>query len=142
MPGGQERESVLHITSATAELGRLYPWLESAGPAQEVPADLMRRLHVVLEEAVANVAMHAYPAGQPGEITVRLRGDPSGVVLEVEDAGVAFDPTAAPQRPRAATLPEATPGGWGLGLIRHYCSDIAYQRLGGRNVLTLRFPPG
>jgi hypothetical protein len=39
---------------------------------------------------------------------------------------------------RPASLHEAEPGGLGLVLIRHYCRDISYERIGNRNRLTLR----
>lgn len=131
-------EAVLRLTPALADLARLYPWLDEV--AAGVPPGLMPGLHVVLEEAAANVAMHAYPPGQQGEIVVRLRTAPDTVELVVEDAGLPFDPTQARAGARPADAREMQVGGWGLGLIRRYCPDIAYARRDGRNVLTLRFP--
>lgn len=122
------------------DLGRLYPWLDEAAAEADVPAALRPRMHVALEEAVANVAMHGFPEGEVGRITVRLQMQPDAALLIVEDDGAAFDPTTAELGERPKSLAEATPGGWGLDLIRHYCPAAAYERRGNSNHLTMSFP--
>jgi anti-sigma regulatory factor (Ser/Thr protein kinase) len=139
MGGADDEAAVLRIGVALEDLGRLYPWLDGVAAAHRVPGPTLQKMHVALEEAVMNVAMHAYGPGASGEITVRLLASPDSAALVVEDAGPAFDPTAAVARPRAASLEEAEPGGLGLTLLRHYCSDIGYERADDRNRLTLRF---
>ena len=133
--------AVLRITSAGADLARLYPWLDAAADAAALPPSVLNGMHVALEEAVANVAMHAYPADAPGEIAIRLTRLPDGAAaLTVEDRGPPFDPTAAPAHPpHPASIQDAEPGGLGLTLMRHYCSAIAYERVDGTNRLILRF---
>lgn len=133
-------KAVLRVSTVIADLARVYPWLDAVADAHSVPASLLPAMHVVLEEAVANVAMHAYPTGEVGEITVRLCRDTDTIVLTVEDAGVAFDATAVSLPDRAVSLQDATPGGLGLRLIRRYCPDMTYERRDGHNQLTLRFP--
>jgi anti-sigma regulatory factor (Ser/Thr protein kinase) len=130
----------LHLTAAVADLARVYPWLDQV--AADVAPDLLTRMHVVLEEAVANAALHGFPDGRSGRITVRARHLPAEVILEIEDNGIPFDPTAAAPRPHAKTLDDVEPGGWGLGLIRAYCQTIAYRREDERNRLSLHFARG
>jgi anti-sigma regulatory factor (Ser/Thr protein kinase) len=84
--------------------------------------------------------MHGFAPGTSGEITVRSRTSPDAVAFVVEDTGRAFDPSAASVPARSASLLDAEPGGLGLTLLRHYCSDLTYERAGDRNRLTLRFP--
>jgi anti-sigma regulatory factor (Ser/Thr protein kinase) len=136
---GEER-ATLRVGSAAADLARLYPWLDTQADARHLPKTVLARMHVALEEAVMNVAMHAFSPGEPGEITVRLDTSPDGAALVVEDSGRPFDPTAAPSPERPTSLSEARPGGLGLTLLRHYCREISYARIGDRNRLTLRFP--
>lgn len=140
MSSADGREAVLRLSSAMEDLGRLYPWLDEAAAEADVPAALRPGMHVALEEAVANVAMHGFPDGEVGRITVRLRIEPKAAVLVVEDNGAAFDPTTAELGERPKTLAEAEPGGWGLDLIRHFCPAAAYERRGGENRLTMTFP--
>ncbi len=137
---GQEAE--LRLTSAVEDLGRLYPWLDEAAAEVKVPAALLPGMHVALEEAVVNAALHGFAPDAAGEITVRLRVEAGAAVLSVADNGAAFDPTTAPVRARADSLNDETPGGWGLGLIRHFCPAAAYERCADLNHLTLRFPIG
>ena len=131
----------LHLSAGIADLARVYPWLDQI--AAGIPPDLLARMHVVLEEAVANAALHGFPDGSQGRITIRARHLPTETVLEIEDDGIAFDPTTASPRARARSLDEVEPGGWGLGLIRAYCQTVTYRRQSGRNHLTLHFarPP-
>jgi anti-sigma regulatory factor (Ser/Thr protein kinase) len=130
---------MLRLTSAAEDLARLYSWLDAAAAEQGLPATILYGMHVALEEAVANVAKHAFPPGEYGDIAVTLRREPDAALLEVEDRGRAFDATAAALPARPASLLDAEPGGAGLGLIRHYCHDLRYERLDGRNRLTLCF---
>lgn len=105
-----------------------------------IEAALLSRMHVALEEAVANAALHGFPAGRQGRITVRAERLADTLVLEVEDDGVAFDPTTAESPPPARSLDEVQPGGWGLRLIRIFAGSIGYERRDGHNRLTMRFP--
>lgn len=132
--------SVLRIGTGVGDLARLYPWLDASATAMEVPATVLQGMHVALEEAVMNVAMHAYPSGAAGQIAIRLRMSRDDATLMIEDSGPAFDPTIAVVAERPKTLHDARPGGLGLTLLRHYCRDVTYERVDDRNRLSLRFP--
>ncbi len=142
-PDLAEPQPVLHLRTDTADLARLHPWLDSAAAARDLPPAMLHGMHVAIEEAVANVALHAFGPDQSGDIAVRLCAAPDAAALVVEDGGRPFDPVTAPVPARPARLQDARPGGLGLTLLRHYCRDISYERIDGRNHLTLRFPlPG
>jgi serine/threonine-protein kinase RsbW/sigma-B regulation protein RsbU (phosphoserine phosphatase) len=117
----------------------LYAWLDEALPGGAAPADTLARMHVALEEAVVNAVLHGFPDGGAGEITVRLSLAEDTAQLTIEDNGLAFDPTAAPEPAHARSLSDAAPGGWGLALIHKFCPTAAYERRGETNRLTLRF---
>jgi len=138
--GAGDESAFLRITANADDLGRLYPWLADHGATRELPKPVLQRMHVALEEAVMNVAMHAYAPGEDGEIVIRLRTSADAACLIVEDGGPAFDPTVAPTRERPESLEAMPVGGLGLTLLRHYCADIGYERIADRNRLTLRFP--
>ena len=124
----------------TGGLSELYGWIETVVSGLNLPDDLLHAMHIAVEEAAANVAMHGFPAGQTGKVSIRFQSSREAAVLTLEDDGRPFDPTcAAPLAPPAS--PEDTaPGGLGLILMRRFCSDIAYEHVSGRNRLTLRFP--
>jgi serine/threonine-protein kinase RsbW len=133
-------EAELHISTDSEDLARLHPWLDQATEAMNMPKATLNGMHVALEEVVMNIAMHGFPAGESGEVTIRLRVSQDAAVFVVEDAGRSFDPVVAPVSKRRANLLETEAGGLGLTLLRHYCRDIHYERAGDLNRLTLRFP--
>lgn len=129
----------LHLQATPADLTRLYGWLETEARARGLPDRVLFGMQVALEEAVMNVALHAFAPDAPGEIEVHFDTLADAATLVVEDAGPPFDPTAAAVHQRPGSLEAATPGGLGLTLLHHYCDEIDYERSGERNHLTLRF---
>jgi anti-sigma regulatory factor (Ser/Thr protein kinase) len=139
MPKPDEAPEELQITTDLADLARLYPWLDEAAARHNLAPKLLEAMHVVLEEAVMNVAMHAILPDDAREILVSFAAAGGLAELVIEDAGQEFNPVTAPEIPRPKSLAEAEPGGMGLKLLRRYCTDMDYERAGGRNRLTLRF---
>ena len=139
MAGGAEHGSKLIIGTTDAELGLVYPWLDAAAEALRVPETMRHGMHVALQEAVANVAMHGFAPGQPGKIQLCLKTSSRTAELIVADNGQAFDPTRV-AIDRAGKARDLEPGGQGLKLMRHFCPDISYARDAGWNRLRLRFP--
>ncbi len=140
MPTPDAAPAPLRMTTAPADLARLYPWLDDAARLLALPPKLLEGMQVALEEAVMNVAMHGYKHEAGGEIIVRLCSEAGAAVLQVEDQGPPFDPVAAPQTVNPVSLEQIDAGGLGLKLLRHFCKDISYARELDRNRLTLRFP--
>jgi anti-sigma regulatory factor (Ser/Thr protein kinase) len=132
----------LQLTKAPADLARLHPWLDESAARHNLTAKLLEAMHIALEEAVMNVAMHAVLPADAPEILVQFTAGTGLAEMVIEDAGQEFNPVTAPERPRPKSLAEAEPGGMGLKLLRRYCTNMRYERTGGRNRLTLRFPVG
>ena len=55
-----------------AALSGLYPWLEAECLALGMAEPALQRLHVAVEEAVMNVAMHAYAPDADGKIWLTI----------------------------------------------------------------------
>jgi anti-sigma regulatory factor (Ser/Thr protein kinase) len=135
-----QRSVFLTIGTSHKDLATLYEWLDDAARPDALPAALLNRLHIALEEAVLNVAMHGDLPADDAKIAIEYLSAADSVTLAVTDSGKNFDPTAEPSPDRAATIATAEIGGKGLILLRHYCKDISYRREAGRNQLTMRFP--
>jgi anti-sigma regulatory factor (Ser/Thr protein kinase) len=135
-----KRPDVLRIGTSEADIARVYPWLDEVAEPNRLPEKLLYSMHVALEEAVMNVVLHGYGSGEAGEVNISYQASAAAAVLEIADHGREFDPVTAEVPNRAMSLAEAKPGGLGLGLLRHHCPDLRYQRDGGRNLLTLVFP--
>jgi serine/threonine-protein kinase RsbW len=60
------------------------------------------------------------------------------IELVVEDGGPAFDPLQQATPDLEAALDDRPVGGLGIHLVRQMMDEVAYQRTGQRNRLTMR----
>ena len=133
------------VSSRTFPADRTAPratatWLRSQ-PTGLTPTRLADA-ELCTDELVTNVVRHAWTSDDTGprSLTLRVERNDSEVEITIEDAGVAFDPTAAPIAPIARTLEESLPGGRGLLLVRAVAPRVAYERRNGVNRTTIAFP--
>ena len=126
----------LTLTPDPAETERLGLWLKTLADAAAWPADLASAVELCLDEVVTNIAMHGGSAA--GDIAIEIDHDAVAFIACIEDGGPPFDPTAEKQ-PLPQSLDEAKIGGLGLVLVRRLSTEMRYERIGGRNRLTLRF---
>ena len=95
-------------------------------------------IHVLLDEVLSNAIRHGLggAASHAIAVTLELAGDQ--IVVAVEDDGIAYDPTQAPEPVLADALGDRKPGGLGLAIMRSFTDSIEYRRIGARNHLVLR----
>ena len=127
----------LQLRSDPAELSRLAVWLESWAGEHGIADDTAQQVDLCSAEAVSNVMNYNRDAGV---IEVRIGHEGDNVVFEIEDGGIAFDPTQA-ELPAAVTMDSDRVGGWGIRIVRKLSNEVRYQRVNGRNRLTLVFYP-
>ena len=99
---------------------------------------LTMSLNLALEEAVVNSMNYAYPAGTKGNITVEAQANEERLRFTISDEGMPFDPTAASEVDTELSAEERPIGGLGIYLFRQIMDSINYERVDGRNILTLR----
>ena len=95
-------------------------------------------IHVVLDEILSNSIRHGLAGAASHAIAVMLELSEGEIMVEVEDDGVAYDPTQAPAPVLAGTVDERKVGGLGLAFVRSLTDSIEYRRIDGRNRLVLR----
>lgn len=103
-------------------------------------------VELVVAEALNNIVDHAYPPNSDGEIRIKLRQRPRGVMVEIRDDGTPMPNGRAPLGDHPLTdklgtndLPE---GGFGWFLIREIARDLIYDRKDGENFLIFRLAVG
>ena len=96
-------------------------WADS----QALPAPVAYKLALVLEELLANLAMHGRFDGPPPPVRLRLECDGAEVRAVIEDAAAPFDPIAAPA-PAPVRLDDDRVGGLGLPLVRKMADRLGY----------------
>ena len=136
--GSCERRLVL--SSKLSELDRLGAFARDIGRADGLDEDRVFALQLCLEEAVANIITHGGARqGSDKQICITIPQAAPGLAARIEDDGAPFDPTKVPPPQQPASLEAAQVGGLGVHLIRKLTTGMRYERVGGRNRLTLEF---
>jgi anti-sigma regulatory factor (Ser/Thr protein kinase) len=128
----------LRIRNDLDELSRLETWVNAWAEEYAIAQPTAQHVDLCLTEAVTNIMTHGFADAQAHEIALRLGRRGNDVVLEIEDDGIAFDPTRA-ATPPPTTLDSTRLGGWGIGIVRRFSDEVHYRRSDGRNCLTLVF---
>ena len=96
------------------------------------------KLNLAIEEAVVNVMNYAYPTGVKGDVDIEAEANDERLKFVISDSGTPFDPTAKAEVDTTLSAEERGIGGLGIHLIRQIMDTINYERVDGKNVLTLR----
>ncbi|HEY3730107.1 MAG TPA: ATP-binding protein [Steroidobacteraceae bacterium] len=131
--------SKLEMPATLAGIQALERWVASLAAKWQLPASLAHRLDLCLTESVSNVIAYGYPKSAAGTVTIHGWQESDRLIVRIDDDGAAFDPTryVPPELPQS--LDEASIGGRGIRLVRHYADEIHYRRLATLNQLTLVF---
>jgi serine/threonine-protein kinase RsbW len=99
------------------------------------PQDVIDKLVLAADEALANVIKHGYDARTDGEILVILRPIATrgqrGLDIVILDRGKSIDPAAICGR----DLADIRPGGLGVHIIRSVMDKVRYRRRSGGGML-------
>ena len=127
----------LLIKNDVHEVSKFSAFIKSVMEKLNVEKSLARQFRLAVEEAVVNVIDYAYPAGQEGDIEVRMMFDGETLKTVIIDSGVAFDPTAKERVDTSLSAEDRQIGGLGILLVRELMDSINYERADGQNFLTL-----
>jgi len=125
------------VPSDAAQLCILTRFLQEFWWAADLPPAETVTFELALEEIFMNVVMHGSPAGQAPRIDVSLALCDGCLTLMIEDDGPSFDPLSLAAPDVTASLEERRVGGLGVYLVRQMMDAVSYQRLGGRNQLSM-----
>ncbi|MCI5077057.1 ATP-binding protein [Oricola sp.] len=133
----------LELRAELADIARLNDWLKDRFDEAGLPPERAGPVKLSLNEAVTNTITHGYPEPESdGEIAVELDiGEDIITALVVDDA-IAFNPLDVPEARKIESLETAQIGGFGVKLMREMSSGMAYERIDGRNRLSMTFPRG
>jgi serine/threonine-protein kinase RsbW len=128
----------IKIKNQVDELGRVNQFVEEIGEELGLDMELLMNLNLVMEEMVSNVIFYAYPEGMTADIELLAESDGKELTFVLSDKGKEFDPTA-----KADANPDINPaerdiGGMGIYIVKNIMNDVSYQRLEGKNLLTMK----
>ena len=130
-------EKSIILANDIAEISKLNQFIEEVGDELSLAPDLVFNLTLVMEEAVVNVINYAYPKEEHEKIYVSARLHEGSIIMVIADNGKEFDPTLAPEADITLSAEERPIGGLGIFLIRNIMNEVKYERIEGRNILTL-----
>lgn len=134
-----QREITLHNDVKQIEL--LTNFIEVLCEELGLDAMLTFNLNLVLEEAVTNVIMYAYPQNEDHTMTLKTWTEQSDNVIafELKDQGKPFNPIEeAPEVDTTLSADERQIGGLGIFLINKIMDEVAYRYEDGSNILTMK----
>ena len=119
------------------EVTRFSSFIKSVTEKLGIETPLARKLRLAVEEAVVNVISYAYPEGTEGDVTIKIMSDGHTLRFQIIDTGVPFDPTKKEKADTTLSIEERQIGGLGIFLVRELMDTINYERVDGKNILTL-----
>ncbi|AAM35460.1 ATP-binding protein [Xanthomonas citri pv. citri] len=123
----------LAIAPSLAQLAGANDALERSLTLEGLHAERIGQVRLIVEELGCNALTHGQCAAQP--LRLQLQLDAQALVLEMHDAGSAFDPCAAPLPEVTDELDDRAIGGLGLFLVHQFADHIDYRRDGAYNVV-------
>ena len=127
----------LRIKNQMAELEKVSQFIDEIGEELGLSMELIMNLNLVMEEMVVNVISYAYPEGTDAEIELLAKSDANELTLVLSDQGKEFDPTKKKDSDMSVNPAERELGGMGIYIVKNLMNKVTYQRLEGRNLLTM-----
>ena len=127
----------LRIKNQISELEKVAQFVEEIGEELGLSMELQMNLNLVMEEMVTNVIFYAYPEGEVADIELLAKSDGKELTFVLSDQGKEFDPTAKEDADPDINPADREIGGMGIFIVKNIMNKVTYQRLEGRNLLTM-----
>ena len=127
----------LRIKNQISELEKVAQFVEEIGEELGLSMELQMNLNLVMEEMVTNVIFYAYPEGDVEDIELLAKSDGKELTFVLSDQGKEFDPTAKEDTDLDVNPADRDLGGMGIFIVKNIMNKVTYQRLEGKNLLTM-----
>lgn len=128
----------LIIKNHVGELERVNKFIEEIGEELGLDMELQMNLNLVMEEMVSNVIFYAYPEGKTADIELVAESNGKELTFMLSDKGKEFDPTAKEDADPDVNPMDREIGGMGIFIVKNIMNQVTYQRLEGKNLLTMK----
>lgn len=137
-----QQENVLQrsitLPNDVSTIPQLAEFVDSIVEACNLDMSVGMSLNLALEEAVVNVMNYAYPEGTHGDVNIEAHSNGVMLTFVISDSGTPFDPTIAREVDTDLAAEDRPIGGLGIHLVRQIMDSMNYERIDGKNILTLR----
>ena len=127
----------IRIKNQISELEHVAQFVEEIGEELGLSMELQMNLNLVMEEMVSNIIFYAYPQEVDAEIELVAKSDGKELTFVLTDQGREFDPTAKEDADPNVNPAERDIGGMGIFIVKNIMNQVTYQRLEGKNLLTM-----
>ena len=125
------------IRNQVEDLQHVSRFVEEIGEELGLSMELQMNLNLVLEEMVSNIIFYAYPKGTDATIELMAESDGRELTFVLSDQGREFDPPLKEDLDTDVNPAERELGGMGIFIVKNIMNKVTYQRLEGKNVLTM-----
>ena len=125
------------IKNKISELEKVAQFVEEIGEELGLSMELQMNLNLVMEEMVTNVIFYAYPQDEEADIELLAKSDGKELTFVLSDQGKEFDPTAKEDADLDVNPADRELGGMGIFIVKNIMNKVTYQRLEGKNLLTM-----
>ena len=128
----------IKLKNQVGELERVNQFVEEIGEELGLDMEMQMNLNLVMEEMVSNVIFYAYPEGTDAEIELMAESDGKELTFVLSDQGREFDPTLKEDADVDVNPADRDIGGLGIFIVKNIMNQVTYQRLEGKNLLTMK----
>ena len=128
----------ISIKNEVGELARVASFVEEIGEELGLDMELQMNLNLVMEEMVSNVIFYAYPKETSADIELVAESDGKELTFVLSDQGKEFDPTLKDDADPNVNPIDREIGGMGIYIVKNIMNQVTYQRLEGKNLLTMK----
>ena len=126
------------IKNEVKELENVARFVEEIGEELGLGMELQMNLNLVMEEMVSNIIFYAYPEGTQASIELMAESDGKELTFVLSDQGREFDPTVMDEADIDTNPADRELGGMGIFIVKNIMNQVTYQRLEGKNLLTMK----
>mgnify|MGYP002623298503 FL=1 len=127
----------LILKNQVGELERVNQFVDEIGEELGLDMELQMNLNLVMEEMVSNVIFYAYPENKSADIELTAESNGKELTFVLSDQGKEFDPTAKKDADPDVNPIDREIGGMGIYIVKNIMNQVTYQRLEGKNLLTM-----
>jgi len=121
-----------------AELDQLHISVEKFGLLHDLGKKTIFKAKLVVEEIFTNIVSYAHADKNLHQVQFFLHCNENSLTICIEDDGIPFNLLEVEPLNLDCDFELRSTGGLGIHLIRQLMDDIAYKRVGSKNVVTLR----
>ena len=132
-------ENVLEIAidNDLAQIADVAAKVEAFCEAHDLLPDVTYAVNLSIDEILTNAISYGYDDEESHRIEIVMRREADSLVVVVSDDSAPFDVSAGPQADVESGLEDREIGGLGIFLVHQMMDEVEYERVDGRNVVTL-----